>query len=321
MHILELEKLRGVRLQTHNGATWIDITSPDTAVVNHLETHYGLNPVQLQESQQKVQLSTLEHEKEYKFILLPVPYYDKKRHKIRTGQVGVFLGKDFLVTIHDADVKVSGEVFTECLRDSRKRDDYFKKGAGGVLYHLVRRLLEEVTILEQTVLRELDDLEDNVFGDSGSDALPIGRLRQKITRLRRVMVPLCGMLDDLAEGINTFTGQSLVHHYENNTKMATRLAEIIEESKETIEIFKDADFTISTEKTNETLAILTLLFTLTIPATVVGSIYGMNIMLPGGLEAGSWDFLGKFTMFKLIIGSSVLSAVLMFAYFRRKKWF
>lgn len=321
MHRVELERLRGVKVQTHNGATWIDVENPDATAFTALEKQFDLHPLQLQESLQKVQLSAVERETGYMFVLLPVPYYDEPNHKIRTGQIGVFMGKDYLLTVHDGVTKLSSDIFAECLRSSALRDEYFLKGPGCALYHLVHRVLEGITALEQAVLNELDVIEDSVFDDNGSDAFPIGRLRQKITRLKRVIGPLCDLLDDLADGINTFTGHALSRHYANNAKMAHRLEEMIEESKETIEIFKDADFTLSTEKTNETLAVLTLLFTLTIPATVVGALYGMNIHLPGGIEGGNVGFLGHYTMFKLTVGASVLAAVIMYIYFRRKKWF
>jgi hypothetical protein len=57
--------------------------------------------------------------------------------------------------------------------------------------------------------------------------------------------------------------------------------EILEESKETIEIYKDTGNMLSTEKTNRILSVLTILFTLSIPATIIGAIYGMNVHLPG----------------------------------------
>ncbi len=321
MNTVELERLKGVKAQTHGGALWLDAESPDAAVFTALEKEFGLHPVQLQESVQNVQLTQVEREDGYLFMLLPVPQFEAKRRKVISGQIGVFLGKDYLLTVHDHATTLSSTVFSECLRSSTLRDEYFKKGSGCVLYHLIHRLLGEIADLQQKVQLDLDDIEDSVFDDNGSDAFQIGRLRQQITRLRRVIVPLREQLHDLATIINSFTGQALLHHYSNNSKMSNRLCEIVEEHKETIEIFKDADFTISTEKTNETLAILTLLFTLTIPATLIGAIYGMNVTLPGGITTGSWTFLGSYTMFKLTVGASVLAAIGMFIYFRRKKWF
>src|ERR1700712_5978535 len=106
-HKVELEKLRGVKVQSHSGATWIDCENPDAATLTVLEKEFGLHPLQLQESLQKVQLSVVEREETYIFLLLPVPYYDKPSHRIRTGQIGIFLGKDYLLTVHHGTTMLS----------------------------------------------------------------------------------------------------------------------------------------------------------------------------------------------------------------------
>jgi len=87
-----------------------------------------------------------------------------------------------------------------------------------------------------------------------------------------------------------------------------------------MEIYKDTDFMLSTEKSNKILAVLTIIFTLAIPATVIGTFYGMNINLPGGIEADIWSGLGPYTTLIFIISISVAPAVIMFAYFRRLGW-
>ncbi|MDG6904643.1 MAG: hypothetical protein JRN20_02530 [Nitrososphaerota archaeon] len=69
--------------------------------------------------------------------------------------------------------------------------------------------------------------------------------------------------------------------------------ETLEQSKETIEIYKDTDNILSIETTNNVLSILTIVSTLTIPAVVIGTIYGMNIPMPGALDPGpppSWAY-------------------------------
>ena len=91
--------------------------------------------------------------------------------------------------------------------------------------------------------------------------------------------------------------------------------------KKTVEIYKDADFTASTERTNEILAILTIIFTLAIPATIYGTFYGMNVPMPGANTATVWTFWGNFTTFYIIGGLSVLSAVAMYVWFKKKRWF
>jgi magnesium transporter len=154
-----------------------------------------------------------------------------------------------------------------------------------------------------------------------TDTQEIAKVRQKIVRLMRLIGPKRVLLRDLSEQISGFAGHDMSKIYSTNTKAANRLWEVIEEAKETVEIYKDADFTANTERTNETLAVLTIIFTLTIPVTVVGTIYGMNIKLPGGLVAGSWTFLGEYTSLIVLFSFSALLALMMYIYFKTRKWF
>lgn len=80
------------------------------------------------------------------------------------------------------------------------------------------------------------------------------------------------------------------------------------------------DNMLSTEKSNKILAVLTILFTLSIPATVVAAIYGININLPGGIEIGPATFFGPFTSFSLLVIAAILPAVIMIRYFKRQRW-
>lgn len=93
------------------------------------------------------------------------------------------------------------------------------------------------------------------------------------------------------------------------------IIEVLGESQETSEIYKDTDFMLSTEKTNKILAVLTIIFTLSIPAALVGALFGMNITLPGGIETGSWKFLGPYTTLIVLILISIVPAILW--YFRK----
>ena len=86
-----------------------------------------------------------------------------------------------------------------------------------------------------------------------------------------------------------------------------------------MEIYKDTDFVLSTEKTNKVLGLLTIIFTLAIPSTVIGTFYGMNINLPGGVEE-SLMILGPHTMFIFIILASSIPAIMMFVYFKKLGW-
>lgn len=311
---------------TQGGVSWVDITDPTREALSKATSDFKLHAVRIDQSIRKGQIAQMSVEDDYIFVLLYFPYLMVAENRIATSQMSVFLGKDFLVTIHESRNTQIEQVFEafehNAIRTDTKGDN--KEGtqtAGQTLYSIIEQLLKDTTSLTQSVSKQIDDIEDNVFDDRASDAFQIGQLRQKIMRLRRTLATQKDVLEQLDKSIDTFTGEKLKRYYTLNTNTSRKLWETVEEARETIEIYKDADFTTSTEKTNQILAVLTLLFTLTIPATILGTFYGMNILLPGGIEAGSWTLLGEYTMLKLIAATSLVSALLMFLYFKTKNWF
>jgi magnesium transporter len=317
MHDTETEP----RTQKHGAITWVDLENPSEEALAELERTYSLHPMHVHESQQRIQHVEVERESQYLFLVLHVPVLTTHTDKIHTTQVGVFLGKDFLVTIRSGASPCITDLFEVCSLSREKAEEYFKQGSAYLLYRLVASLLSDISDMTDDVNNELDEIEDLVFDDKNSDANRIGKVRQKIVRLGRVIGPKKLLLKDLAEQANTFSGQNVARYYASNVKLANKLWEEIEEAKETVEVYKDADFTSSTEQTNRILAILTLVFTFTIPVTVVGTLYGMNVLMPGGVLAGNWLFLGRYTTFIVLLVVSALLAVVMYYYFKRRKWF
>lgn len=311
----------GLQAQDHVGVTWLDVQNPSDTVLAELQQKYKLHPIHLKESSQKVQHDQVEHEKDYLFLVMHYPVAAERRgHKVAFGQVGIFLGKNFLITIRTAPSNAVADLFAECTHPDQGKL-HFKHGSGYVLYLMIGRMLDEIARMTDVVTAELDTIEDVVFDNNTSDAFRIGKVRQKIVRLSRIIGPKRILLQDLADRIDATTHKNMAKYYANNTKTANRLWGAIQEAQDTIEIYKDVDFTTSTEQTNEILAVLTILFTITIPITVVGTVYGMNIHLPGGLQAGSWDFFGPYSTFVTLVGISLLFALSMLLYFRHKKWF
>ncbi len=310
-------KVSNTKSQEHDGVTWIDIQDASKAALLKVSGDYPLHAVQVDQCLQKGHIAQINVEDDYIFLLLYFPYLIPQENRIVTSQVSVFLGRDYLITVHDSSAPTLRQLFEDYQNPSAANEP---GSPGHILSHIIGNLLADVSSLIQTIAIELDEIEDNVFDDRGSDAFQIGQLRQKIMRLRRTLATQKIVLDELDASIDEFSGEHLRRYYKINTNMSRKLWETVEEAGETIEIYKDADFTTSTEKTNQILAVLTLLFTLTIPATVIGTFYGMNILLPGGIESGSWTFLGDYTALKLISGVSAISALGMYAYFKARNW-
>lgn len=308
---------------THKKISWTDITNPSRAVIGKLAQHYPFHPLHLEDCISKGQFPKIEEslEDQYLFLLLRFPHYLVSEDKIIISQICFFLGKNYLVTIHEETDDTISNIFRDCWGNLEEREAYIDNSSAHLIYTIIDQLSKELASPLQAIIKEVERSEDIVFDDKVSAVYQIGQLRQKIITLRRVIGPLRALISDMVTRINKFTSQNLTVYFDNIAHRLDKAWETLEEARETVEIYKDSDFTFSTEKTNKILAVLTLIFTLTIPATVIGTFYGMNILLPGGIEVGNWTFWGKYTTLFIILIVAIIPTLLMQWYFRKRGWF
>jgi magnesium transporter len=122
-----------------------------------------------------------------------------------------------------------------------------------------------------------------------------------------------------SKDIPKFAEEDLTPYFADVEDHIEKIFEELEESKEIVDIYKDTDFMLSTEKSNKILAILTIIFTLSIPTSTIATFYGMNINLPGSI-AHPWTFLGEYTTMMLILLASIISGLYMLWYFSHLGW-
>lgn len=309
-----------MRSISHGGLEWTDIENPSEKDVEFLAGKYRFHRLNLEDCLSKRQLTKLDKHEEYLFALLHCPSYDDRRRMIVSSQVSIFLGKDYVVTLHPEGFKSLADLFQSCEKNEHERQQVMGKSSAHLLYRVVDKLVDELFPELDRLTNDLSDIEDKVFDERISVAGQVSNLRRQIADLRRIVSPLRRTIPDLAVDAQRFASEDLAPFFSDIKDHVEKVWETLDEAKETIEIYFDTDYILSTEKTNNVLAILTIIFTLTVPASVVASIYGMNVNLPGGIQMGPWTFLGPYTTLIVLLSISLVPALAMIYYFRRLGW-
>jgi magnesium transporter len=315
------ERKLGLESITNKSLTWVDIQKPTREKMNILEQLYTFHELNIEDCLSKIQIPKVDRYEDHIFVILHFPTIDKEKSIPRTTQLAIFAGFDYLVTVQQGELKPLTEMFQICKVNEKQRDSFMGTSSGYLLHSIIDLLVDDLLHILMKLEGNLDDIEDVVFDEKVAVAKEISLLRREITTLRRVVIPLKRIILDLSKDIQKFSEEDLTLYFDDVKDHIDKVIEVLEESKETIEIFKDTDFMLSTEKSNKILAVLTILFTLSIPATVVAAIYGMNVNLPGGIETGPATFFGSFTSFTLLVIAAILPAVIMIWYFKRQGWF
>ncbi len=94
-----------------------------------------------------------------------------------------------------------------------------------------------------------------------------------------------------------------------------KICESLDEAREVIEVYKDSDFVLSTERLNRIMRILTITSTIMLPLLVISGLWSMNIPLPFGANPG-----GNPSFFYVMVAVLLIVVGSMLFFFRRRRW-
>lgn len=303
---------------SNNGMLWINIQNPSSYEMNALGKRYPFHRLNLEDCLSKIQIPKIDRYEDHTFVILHFPTPDKEKGFL-FSQLSIFMGANYVVTIHHGNLRPLEELFQACKSDEVQRQ-LTMKSTGFLLHKIIDIMVDDILHILMKVVGNIDDIEDSVFDERISIPRQISLLRREITTLRRIIIPLRRTVVDLSKDVQRFSKEDLALYFRDVQDHVEKIFEALEEAKETVEIYKDTDFMLSQEKTNKILAVLTIVFTLSIPATVIGTFYGMNVNLPGGLVTGVWETLGPYTTLIFVLATSSVAALFMVLYFKRLGW-
>jgi magnesium transporter len=300
------------------GVRWIDLENPSKGDLTTLEIDYGFHTLNLEDSLSKIQLTKVEQHKDYLFIILRFPVLCET-NKCAPTQIAFFVGKDYLITIHEKRIWVLDEIansFEDMAIEYGKLPPF---GIGSLLYKIMDGIINSLFPIVEGIMDRLENMEEAVFEEKEEVFFNVTRLRRDISDLRRIMAPLRRVISEIELGVKGISGEDMGIYFADLRDHIEKIWELSENAKEIVDIYKDTDFTLYQQRMNRALVILTVIFTATIPASTLGTFYGMNVVLPGGL-VNPPTFLGPYTTFIIIVLVSVIPAAAMLAYFRHIGW-
>jgi magnesium transporter len=303
----------------NNGFIWIDIAKPSRDEMKKLAERFPFHELNLEDCLSKIQIPKIDRYEDHVFVILNFPTLEKERIP-RSSQLAAFIGSGYLVTIHHGELKPISEIFQQCIKSDKARQELMGRSAGYLFHSIIDALTDDLLNLVRKIVGNIEDIEDVVFDEKSDAAGEISYIRRQITVLRRIVIPLKRTVNEItAKDIRRFSEEDLTLYFDDVNDHIDKVIDTLEESKETIEIYKDTDFMHGTDRSNKILAILTIIFTLSMPVTIMSSLYGMNVDIPA-IEDESLEFLGRYTTFVIIVIGSSAIAVATALYFHKIKW-
>ncbi|MFT4306344.1 MAG: magnesium and cobalt transport protein CorA [Microbacterium sp.] len=190
------------QLQAHGGFAWIGLYRPSPEEIASVTAEFGLHPLAVEDALQGHQRAKIERYGETLFVVLRPARYDDAKEEVEFGEVHLFVGPDFVVGIRRAESPNLAAVRTRL----EATPELLALGPEAVLYAILDRVVDEYEPVVAGIENDIDEIEDQLFGESDDDALArrIYELYGEVLSFGRAVRPLLTMIERLEAGYDKY---------------------------------------------------------------------------------------------------------------------
>ncbi|MFC1699888.1 magnesium/cobalt transporter CorA [Candidatus Omnitrophota bacterium] len=297
--------------------TWINIDGiHDVKIIEKIGSHFGFHPLMMEDIVNTGQRPKLEDFESYIFIVLKMLYFDEKAGEINAEQVSLIIGSNFVISFQEKE----GDVFNplrERIRSAKGR--IRKTDADYLAYSLLDAIVDNYFLILEKSGEKIGAIEEKVVANPAPRTLQIiHQLKRDIIFLRKSVWPLREVVNILERSESKLIKKATRIFLRNVYDHTIQVIDTIETYRDMVSGILDIYLSSVSNRMNEVMKVLTIIATIFIPLTFIAGIYGMNF----NSEASAWNMPELNWKFGYLASLGVMAvvALVMMAYFKRKKW-
>ena len=308
---------------TSGGLAWIGLYRPTEAQLQSLAAEFGLHELAIEDAVVAHQRPKLERYGDTLFVVLRAARYLDDREEVRFGELHVFIGHEYVITVRHGDSP-------DLARVRRRMEDdpeLLARGPEAVLYAILDAVVDGYAPVVAGLQNDIDEIETQVFGGEPKVSRRIYDLSQEVIEFQRATRPLVNILHGLTAGFDKYgTDDELRSYLRDVADHATIVVERVDGFRQMLQDILTVNATLVAQAQNEEMKNLTestyaqneevkkisawaaILFA----PTLIGTVYGMNFAVMPELH---WTFGYPFA-----IGLMGAVCGTLFAIFKRRRW-
>lgn len=302
------------------GFVWIGLHEPDATQIQGIADTFGLHELAVEDAVHAHQRPKLDRYDDMLFVVLKTMNYVEQpdpataNEIVETGEVMIFLGADFVVTVRHG--KHSG--LAEVRRALEAHPEQLALGPAAVLHAVADQVVDRYLAVIAAVEDDIEVLEAQVFapraGSQGGEVSSeqIYLMKREVLKLRRAVRPLGAPLRKLAEHHSPLVPAQVRQYFRDVGDHLATVTERVSAYDELLTTLVDAVLAKITMQQNHDMRKITSWVAIISVPTMIAGIYGMNFDYLPELH---WRY-GYF----LVLGVIVMSCATLFRAFRHNRW-
>ena len=305
------QEVAGVRAEAAaaGGFAWVGLVDPTAREFDAVRREFDLHALAVDDAVRAHQRPKLETYGDTLFLVVKTVRYVGSEQLVDVGEVLVFVGPDFLITVRHGEAGGLGDVREHLER----RPELLALGPGAALHAIVDRIVDAYEPVVDGVLEDIEEVETEVFSPGNTNPVErIYRLRREVLEFARAAMPLRAALRDLSAADVPNIDPQLTPYFRDVADHAARVGDQIEGFGTLLAGVLQANLTQVTVRQNEDMRRISAWVAIIAVPTAVAGIYGMNFEHMPELE---WRY--GYPAVLLLIAAVCLG---LYARFRRVGW-
>lgn len=310
--------LNNLLVLEHGGLRWINIERPTEATIDYLRANFDFQEPNLEDVLDTLQRPKIDEYDDYLFLVVQFPVHSKLRGETTSSEVDIFVGQDYVITLHDTRIKPLARFFDEVERSAEERERVLGQGTERLLYYILDRLIDYCVPITRRIGQKVERIDELIFEPNALRVIEeIAAVRRDIIATRRIVKPQVQIMAALERRVRAFfkheDEEELEAYFGDLADSIAKVYDILEDAKEVVDSLSATTDSLATHRLNQVIKALTIYSVILLPLTLVASIYGMNTALPFASEGSTAPFWG-------ILGTMVTIATAMVLLFRWRRW-
>ncbi|MEN3768955.1 magnesium/cobalt transporter CorA [Priestia megaterium] len=266
------------KLRNPDNLLWIDLYDVHGQELAQIAKLFDFHPLAIEDCLHDSPRAKMDDYEDYKFFVFhALRYNEESDDEITTLELNVFVGSNYVVTIHKHKMGWLRKMDAVCSRYPK----FMNRGADFLLYALIDGITDEYFPILDRIDMRIDELEDEIYNKEVRGVTEeFLALKRTIILIRRVILPQRRIF-------LTVNGKWKFDIREENVPFYIDLLDHLERIVDSAETFRDlvnsaldTYYSITNATSSEKLNVLTLISTIMLPLTFVTGFFGMNVPIP-----------------------------------------
>jgi magnesium transporter len=299
------------------GTTWVRASNATTEELERVAATFGIHPLSVEDVGRDLRPKTEEYP-DHTFVLAKTAKLRRGEttfdEELLTAQVGLFFGRDWLVTLSETSVEPVQRVW-DAVESGEGR--LLRFGPDFAAYRVLDRIVDDYFHLLDTIEDVLEEIEDGILDGPDPGVLEgLNAVRRDLLSVRKVLGPTREAAAVLARGDPEYVRETTEKYYRDVYDHLVQLTDLTETYRDLARGARDIYLNTVSQSTNEVMKTLTVVATVILPLTLVVGVFGMNFAGgPFNMPELGWPYAYPAVM----LGMASVSLV-MLVYFRQEGW-